>query len=71
MELRKDAVVPNTRILLVDEWIETGAQMDAAIKLIEGQGGIVAGVVTINIDDVNGARKIKDNYDVFSSKVSG
>jgi adenine phosphoribosyltransferase len=50
LELRVGAVRPGARVLLVDEWIETGAQARAAIELIERQGGIVAGVAAINID---------------------
>ncbi len=32
-----------TRVLIVDQWIETGGTMEAAATLLEGQGGIVAG----------------------------
>ncbi|XP_043910806.1 adenine phosphoribosyltransferase-like [Protopterus annectens] len=41
LEVRKDVIKPGTRILLVDQWIETGGSMEAAIKLVERQGGIV------------------------------
>jgi len=30
LELRRDALEPGTRVLLVDEWIETGVQVGAA-----------------------------------------
>ena len=45
LELRRDALAPGTRVLLVDEWIETGAQVRSAIQLIEGQGGVIAGIL--------------------------
>jgi adenine phosphoribosyltransferase len=51
LELRRDAIAPGSRVLIVDEWIETGAQMAAAVRLIEGRGGVVAGIATIHIDD--------------------
>jgi adenine phosphoribosyltransferase len=51
LELRKDAIKPGARVLLVDEWIETGAQITAAISLIEKHGAVVIGIATINIDD--------------------
>ncbi len=38
------------RVLLVDEWIETGAQIQAAIHLIENEGGVIVGIATINMD---------------------
>ncbi|XP_031447188.1 uncharacterized protein LOC116227832 [Phasianus colchicus] len=34
---------PGMRILLVDQWVETGGTMRAAIQLVERQGGVVAG----------------------------
>jgi adenine phosphoribosyltransferase len=51
LELRADAIKHGTRVLIVDEWIETGAQVKAAIQLIEGQGGVIAGIAAINIDE--------------------
>jgi adenine phosphoribosyltransferase len=50
LELAKGAVPNGARILLVDEWIETGAQARAAIGLIEGQGGKVVSVAAIKMD---------------------
>lgn len=50
LELRREAIRPGARVVLVDEWIETGAQVQAATALIEGQGGIVAGIATIHMD---------------------
>ncbi|XP_040194454.1 adenine phosphoribosyltransferase-like [Rana temporaria] len=61
-EVRKDAIKPGLRILLVDQWIETGGTMRAAIKLVEEQGGVVAGVATICIEDSEGGRWVKENY---------
>lgn len=34
---------PGLRILLVDQWVETGGTMRAAIQLVERLGGVVAG----------------------------
>jgi adenine phosphoribosyltransferase len=62
LELRAGALLPGTRILLVDEWIETGAQAKAAIELVEQQGGIVAGIAAINIDDNEKTRPILEKY---------
>uniref|UniRef100_A0A8C4UN42 adenine phosphoribosyltransferase n=1 Tax=Falco tinnunculus TaxID=100819 RepID=A0A8C4UN42_FALTI len=43
MEVRTDAISLGLRILLVDQWVETGGTMRAAIQLVEQQGGVVAG----------------------------
>ncbi|XP_073472883.1 adenine phosphoribosyltransferase isoform X2 [Aquarana catesbeiana] len=61
-EVRKDAIKPGLHILLVDQWIETGGTMRAAINLVEEQGGVVAGVATICIEDSEGGRWVKENY---------
>lgn len=51
MEMRKPAFAPGTRVLLADQWVETGGTMDGAIRLVERQGGIVAGLVAIAIEE--------------------
>jgi adenine/guanine phosphoribosyltransferase-like PRPP-binding protein len=38
------------RVLLVDEWIETGAQVTAALELIEAQDAVVVGIATVRMD---------------------
>ena len=43
-EINLGSIKKGERILIVDEWIETGAQVKAAIKLIEKQGGKVIGI---------------------------
>jgi adenine phosphoribosyltransferase len=50
LELRKGSIKSGSRVLLVDEWIETGAQVQAAVNLIEQEGGIIVGIAAINID---------------------
>lgn len=62
LELRRDAIAPGTHVLVVDEWIETGAQASAAIRLIEGQDGTVAGIVTIHIDENDQTRRLLYQY---------
>lgn len=47
---------------LVDEWIETGAQAWAAIQLIEGQGGIIAGIAGLHIDDNEQTEPLRARY---------
>ncbi|XP_040543197.1 adenine phosphoribosyltransferase isoform X3 [Gallus gallus] len=62
MEMRTDTVTPGVRILLVDQWVETGGTMRAAIRLVERQGGVVAGVAAICIEDSEGGRWIRERY---------
>ena len=62
LELRPDAVLPRQRVLVVDEWIETGVQVSAAIRLIERHGGVIAGIATIHIDANERTRPLTERY---------
>ncbi len=66
LEMRADAIPKGTRVLLVDEWIETGAQAQAAVDLIERQGGIVAGIASIKMDDCAAVRRLRKRYNCFA-----
>ncbi len=66
LEVRSDAFCTGTKVLLVDEWIETGSQVQAAIGLIEQQGGIIAGIASINIDQNDLTRRLQDEYNCFT-----
>ena len=39
MEMRTPAFAKGTKVLLADQWVETGGTMDGAIRLVERQGG--------------------------------
>ena len=62
LEMRTDAISPGAKVLVVDEWIETGAQIQAAIELIEGQGGIVVGIASIDMDENDLTRQLRRKY---------
>ena len=62
LELRRNALRPGMRALLVDEWIETGTQVRAAIQLIEGQGGVIAGIASLHIDDDEATEPLRATY---------
>ena len=62
LELRVGAIREGDRVLLVDEWVETGAQARAAAKLIEKSGGEVVGIAAVNIDDNEKTRGLKERY---------
>uniref|UniRef100_UPI00398F1B3E adenine phosphoribosyltransferase n=1 Tax=Pristiophorus japonicus TaxID=55135 RepID=UPI00398F1B3E len=62
LEMRTDVVKTGLQILLVDQWIETGGTMEAAIALVEQQGGTIAGIATICIEDSEGGKRIKEKY---------
>ena len=66
LEIRPDALESSTRVLLVDEWIETAAQVKAAINLIEGLGAEIAAVISIAIDDSQTIRALRESYTILA-----
>lgn len=64
LEMRLDAIQPGARVLLVDEWIETGTQINAAIELIEKLEGIVVGIAAINMDRNEATDKIEKQFKI-------
>ena len=61
LEVHVDSIEPGERVLLVDDLLATGGTAEAAAKLIEMSGGIVAGFVfIINLFDLPGEKKLKD-----------
>jgi adenine phosphoribosyltransferase len=62
LELRRDAIQPGSRVLIVDEWVETGAQMQAAVELVEQVGGIVIGIAAIQMDECPASVELRKKY---------
>ena len=62
MEMRFPAFAPGTRVLLVDQWIETGGSMHGAIQLVEQQKGKVAGLVTIVMETNDRTNTYREKY---------
>lgn len=71
MEMRKPAFAPGTRVLLVDQWVETGGTMEGAIALVEQQGGEVAGLVAIAIEETERANALCARFPAVSAVVRG
>lgn len=62
MEMRLPAYAPRTRVLLVDQWVETGGTMQGAINLVEQQKGIVAGMVAVVIEENDVTNRYRQKY---------
>jgi len=50
-EIASDAILPTENILIVDDWSETGAQLKAAIFLVEQAKGNIVGISCANIEN--------------------
>jgi|TARA_B100000315_G_scaffold138469_1_gene127478 adenine phosphoribosyltransferase len=62
MELRQPAFRKGARVLLVDQWVETGGTMGAAIELVERQDGEVVGIAAICIEETPAGKKLRERY---------
>jgi len=51
MEMRTPVFDPGTRVLLADQWVETGGTIDGAIRLVERQQSVVTGIAAIAIEE--------------------
>lgn len=71
MEMRQPAFAPGTRVMLVDQWVETGGTMDAALRLVERQGGVVSAMVAIAVEDTPGAAALRARAPVISAVQPG
>ena len=66
LEIQKDSLKPEEKVLLVDDVLATGGTMYTAAKLVEKLGGKVVGIVfLITLRYLSGREKLKD-YRVFS-----
>ncbi len=62
MEMRKPAFQAGTRVMLVDQWIETGGTITGAIDLIKRQEGIVSGIVAVAIEENDVTNALRNDY---------
>ncbi len=59
IEIHADAILPRSRVLLIDDLIATGGTAEAAAKLIALSGGeLVAASFVIDLPDLGGAARL-------------
>ena len=71
MEMRLPAFSPGTRVLLADQWVETGGTIDGAIRLVERQEGRVAGMVAIAIAENPRTNAYRKAFPCISAAIPG
>jgi adenine phosphoribosyltransferase len=62
MEMRTPAFAPGTKVLLADQWVETGGTMDGAIRLVERQGGNVVAMAAVAIEENDTTNAYRKKY---------
>jgi adenine phosphoribosyltransferase len=71
MEMRTPAFAPGTKVLLADQWVETGGTMDGAIRLVERQGGKVVALAAVAIEENDVTRGYRSKYKCVAGVVPG
>jgi adenine phosphoribosyltransferase len=71
MEMRLPAFAPGTRVLLADQWIQTGGTMEAGIELVERQKGVVAGLATIAMETCAATAAFAARFPVAAAVIPG
>lgn len=71
MEMRLPAFAAGTRVLLVDQWVETGGTMHGAIQLVEQQQGTVAGMVAIVMEENERTDSYRATYPCVTAILPG
>ena len=68
IEVHKDSIKENEKVLIIDDLIATGGTAEAAAKLVEKSGGVVLGFIfIINLFDLGGRKLLEDKgYKTFS-----
>ena len=56
------AIDDGQRVLLVDDWIETAAQMGLAVDLVERAGGVVLGISVLGADVTDASGRLDERY---------
>ena len=68
LELHKDSINPEEKIIIIDDLIATGGTAEAAAKLVNMSGGKVSGFIfVINLFDLGGKKLLEGKgYKTFS-----
>jgi adenine phosphoribosyltransferase len=71
MEMRMPAFAAGTKVLLADQWVETGGTMDGAIRLVERQGGKVVALAAVAIEEKDVTNAYREKYTCVAGVVQG
>ena len=67
LQIHKDAIEPEKRVVIVDDLLATGGTAGAACKLIQQTGAeVVAAAFVIELQDLNGRAKMPEGVETVS-----
>lgn len=65
-EVNKQLIKKGDRVLLIDDWVETGGQLKGLVKLLEKRGAEVSGIVVLGFNRIGKTQRFAAKYDVSS-----
>ena len=65
-EVNKQLVSRGDRVLLIDDWVETGGQLKGLIKLLEKRGAVISGISVLGFNRISKTRRLADEYRLSS-----
>jgi len=72
LEISADSLKKGDRVLLIDDLLATGGTAGAMIKLVQKTGAkVISFAFIIELEDLGGAKKIKDLYNIDSFSLVG
>lgn len=66
IEMHKDALKKGDRVLIVDDLLATGGTAAAAVKLVQSVADVVGVAFVIELEDLEGRKKLPENIKVSS-----
>ena len=66
LEINRNAIKEGDLVLIVDDWIETGAQARTAISLIKQLGGVVQGISVLAAQRTHKNNDLFENYQIHA-----
>lgn len=70
LELKDDALTAGSKVLLVDEWIETGQQVRATLQMFEELGVETIGISAIHAQRNNETDDLFEYYELHSALIA-
>ena len=65
-EVNKKLIRKGVRVLLIDDWVETGGQLKGLLKLLEKRGAEVSGIAVLGFNRVGKTQRFAAKYNVSS-----
>ena len=65
-EVNKKLITQGDRVLLIDDWVETGGQLKGLVKLLEKRGAEISGISVLGFNRAPKVQRFANKYPVSS-----